>query len=94
MASVLAKHYSANGQRVVSPRPPPIHLESGGDPFAGHMLFPTHKPGRVLSKKPQVSPPRFKSLPQTRKSNVQDTVFNLVHANRISEQFMPKIVPE
>lgn len=95
MAAVLEQQYSKNGQRVASPQPRAIHLESGGDPFAGHLLFPMHKAAHILKSKPNVIPPRFRSLSQTSGFN-DHGASNLGYANSVRNlgQYLPRIVSE
>ena len=95
MAAVLEGQYLESGQRVASPQPRAIRFESGGDPFAGHILFPMHKPGHILARKPDVVPPRFRSLSQT--SGFTDKgASNLGDANsgRNWGQYLPRIISE
>ena len=89
MAAVLQEQYSENGQRVASPQPRTIRFHSGGDPFAGHLLFPMHRAGRALAKKPDVAPPVFRSLSQTSGFTKQGS-----NSGRNWGQYLPRIVSE
>ena len=94
MAGFLAEHYSNSRHvSVASPQPPP-HFVSDGNPFAGQLLFPLHKPSQILSSKPPVAPPSLKRLSKSLSYGERAIPRMNTNAVHISNRYLPQIVSE